>query len=111
MIPTLSRRMIVPLVVALAATFAWTASSDAQYGRPGARDSQSILPNRAPVKSAYSMPLDEPDRPAPARIAAKIAELGRAFGPGVSISVRDIREGWSTSWNGDRLCPWRAAPR
>jgi beta-lactamase class A len=103
-----SRRMIPTLLVVLAATFTWSASGDAQYsGTTGESRPQSILP-RQPV---YQPIAAAPDRPAPARIANKIAELGRAFGPGVAISVRDIREGWSTSWNGDRLCPQQSVSK
>jgi beta-lactamase class A len=99
-----SRRMIPLLTVALAATFTWSASGGAQYN--GASAPRSILP--PPVHTSITPALD---RPAPARIASKIAELGRNFGPGVAISVRDIRDGWSTSWNGDRLCPQQSVSK
>jgi beta-lactamase class A len=107
----MSRRMIPPLLVVLAATVAWSASGGAQNDRwSGARDPQSILPNRSNAPVFQPTPA-APERPAPARISAKIAELGRAFGPGVGISIRDIREGWSISWNGDRLCPQQSVSK
>lgn len=106
-----SPRMIPPLLVALAATFAWSASGDAQYnGSQRSRSPQSLLPGQS-QQPVYQNTAVLPDRPAPARIASRISDLGRAFGPGVSISVRDIREGWSTSWNGDRLCPQQSVSK
>ncbi|MDB5701580.1 MAG: serine hydrolase [Sphingomonadales bacterium] len=105
-----SRRMIPPLLITLAATLAWSASGGAQDGSlSSAGRAQSILPNQ--FQPVYQPIAAAPDSPAPARIASRISELGRAFGPGVSISVRDIREGWSTSWNGDRLCPQQSVSK
>ena len=57
------------------------------------------------------LPVERPSLPAPAVLAARIAELGRSFGGGVGISVRDIRDGWSTSWSGDRLCPQQSVSK
>jgi beta-lactamase class A len=51
--------------------------------------------------------------PVNARISltARIAELGRNFGPGVGISVRDISTGWSTGFDADRLAPQQSVSK
>ncbi len=44
-------------------------------------------------------------------LATRIDELGRSFGPGVGISVRDVDSGWSTGFDGDRLAPQQSVSK
>jgi beta-lactamase class A len=44
-------------------------------------------------------------------LSARIAELGRNFGPGVGISVRDVATGWSTGFDASRLAPQQSVSK
>ncbi len=51
--------------------------------------------------------------PVNARISltARVTELGRNFGPGVGISVRDVSTGWSTGYDSERLAPQQSVSK
>ncbi len=57
---------------------------------------------RSPVSASSS---------APSALVDRIAELGRNFGPGVGISVRDISSGWSAGYDSDRLAPQQSVSK
>lgn len=44
-------------------------------------------------------------------LASRIEALGRAFPGDVGIAVRDVHEGWSASWNGDKLFPQQSVSK
>jgi len=46
-----------------------------------------------------------------ASLSARIDELGRNFGTGVGISVRDVSTGWSTGYDADRLAPQQSVSK
>lgn len=46
-----------------------------------------------------------------ATLAARIDALGRSFGPGVGISVRDVGTGWSTGYDSERLAPQQSVSK
>lgn len=53
-----------------------------------------------------------PDSPAArAGLAARIDALGRNFGTGVAISVRDVTTGWSTGFDSERLAPQQSVSK
>ncbi len=44
-------------------------------------------------------------------LSARVTELGRNFGEGVAISVRDVDGGWSTGYNSGRLAPQQSVSK
>ncbi len=44
-------------------------------------------------------------------LSARVDELGRNFGDGVAISVRDVDGGWATGYNSDRLAPQQSVSK
>lgn len=48
---------------------------------------------------------------APAQLRDVIAGLGESFGKTASISVRDVSEGWTISYNPARLCPQQSVSK
>jgi beta-lactamase class A len=85
------------VVTAMPASIAF---AQVKHAPPRLPPAESILP--APAAATA---------PAPTGIALRIAELGRSFGSGVGISVRDISEGWTTAYDADRLAPQQSVSK
>ena len=58
-----------------------------------------------------SLPAPRASSNSPRELAAKIDALGRVFGDGASISVRDIDSNWSVGYGADRLCPQQSVSK
>ncbi len=83
------------------------ASAIATVSAPSAFAQIRPAPPRLPAPVSI-MPVQTP---APAGLALRIAELGRNFGSGVGISVRDVTEGWTTAYDADRLAPQQSVSK
>lgn len=85
-----------------------------------------IIPQAAAQSSATNTPYVAPppaETRAPARVEPDIPQgpsrqltdsinaLGRAFSGEVGIAVRDVEEGWTVSWNGDRYLPQQSVSK
>ncbi len=97
-----------------------------------------VIPQAAPQASAASAPyvappplseaqrqtLAEASAPQPARpesrqpaqgpsrqLSDSVTSLGRAFSGEVGIAVRDVEEGWTVSWNGERYLPQQSVSK
>ncbi|QLC26148.1 class A beta-lactamase [Parasphingopyxis algicola] len=80
-----------------------------------AQTSQSSAPYVAPPPSEMR---ETPDREraqvpqGPSRqLTDSINALGRAFNGEVGIAVRDVEEGWTVSWNGERYLPQQSVSK
>lgn len=61
-----------------------------------------------------SLPRQESSQPAqgPSRqLSDSITSLGRGFSGEVGIAVRDVEEGWTVSWNGERFLPQQSVSK
>lgn len=60
-------------------------------------------PRAAPIAPRYAA--------APLSLQTRIAELGRNFPGSVGIAVRDVRNGWTISYNGQQMMPQQSVSK
>ena len=79
----------------------------------GQSGSSAMVQTGVPQARAAVPQRTQPARPpkAPAYIANRVDELGRAFNGRVGIAVRSVDEGWATHWNGDDLNPQQSVSK
>jgi len=80
-----------------------------------AQTSQASAPYVAPPPAATRETVRreraEPTRGPSRQLSDSVTSLGRAFSGEVGISVRDIEEGWTVSWNGERFLPQQSVSK
>jgi len=83
--------------------------------RAAAQATQSSEPDIAPPQTETQIPTST-ERAGVPRVPSRqltdsISALGRAFNGEVGIAVRDVEEGWTVSWNGDRFLPQQSVSK
>lgn len=101
-------------VVAIAAASSLVAACIPASGRPGGSPPPARVidtPPAVPTPPPPSRPA-RPSRPQPpASLLNAVQALGSSFRGEVGISIRDIDQGWTVSWNGERLLPQQSVSK
>ncbi|QLC23172.1 serine hydrolase [Parasphingopyxis sp. CP4] len=122
-IPTMLRRAVLTALVAVPLTgcagfipeaSAQSSSSSAPYIAPPPAETQRPETQRpatqAPERSAQTERAEVPQGPS-RQLTNAIRALGEDFNGEVGIAVRDVEEGWTVSWNGDRFLPQQSVSK
>lgn len=87
------------------------ASQPAPSNGPALASAAYVAPPPSEVREPERRTRAQEPQGASRQLTDAVTALGRAFSGEVGIAVRDIEQGWTVSWNGDRFLPQQSVSK